>query len=95
MQAPTALLLTALILSSSQGCVVRQSASTATRDPTTQQSERLYRIKCLRCHQHYDPASYGPEEWERWMRLMSKKAGLSQEEEIKIKRYLDSLRDRD
>ena len=52
----------------------------------------LYANKCAKCHKFYDPAGYDNAEWKMWMRKMSRKAHLTNEEEVELARYLGLYR---
>jgi mono/diheme cytochrome c family protein len=52
----------------------------------------LYANKCAKCHKFYDPAGYDNAEWHMWMRKMSRKAHLSNDEELELSRYLGLYR---
>jgi len=52
------------------------------------QGEKLYQLKCGRCHFAYEPVRYSPEEWKTIMTEMGSLAGLSKESEMKIFEYL-------
>jgi hypothetical protein len=52
----------------------------------------LYVNKCLRCHEHYNPADYEASEWDVWMKKMSKKAKLQTVQEEVLTRYLAHFR---
>jgi hypothetical protein len=52
----------------------------------------LYTIKCAKCHQFYDPAKYSQQEWDSWMRKMSRKAKLKPPEQELLSRYLGAYR---
>lgn len=53
-------------------------------------SERLYQLKCGRCHFAYSPQSYAAEEWATVMETMGPLAGLDEEQEKIILDYLQS-----
>jgi len=58
----------------------------------TADARKLYNTKCAKCHKFYDPAKYTDEEWQTWMRKMSKKAKLKNAQSELIGRYLDTFR---
>jgi hypothetical protein len=53
------------------------------------QGERLYELKCGRCHLAYSPQKYSPEEWETVMKEMGPLSGLNEETEKVIMTYLE------
>ena len=53
---------------------------------------KLFRAKCLRCHEFYDPASYSNEDWQMWMGKMTKKAKLKPDQAETLSRYLECFR---
>jgi hypothetical protein len=57
-----------------------------------QDAGKLFRAKCLRCHEFYDPASYSNEDWQMWMGKMTKKAKLKPDQAEILSRYLDCFR---
>jgi len=50
--------------------------------------ERLYQLKCGRCHQPFAPQKYTPEEWETVLKQMGPMAGLDAESYKAIRDYL-------
>jgi cytochrome c5 len=52
----------------------------------------LYALKCGRCHKFYDPAAYNAEDWNMWMRKMSKKAHLEPAQQELLSEYLAASR---
>jgi cytochrome c5 len=52
----------------------------------------VYVQKCARCHRFYDPAAYPDEEWQSWMKKMTRKARLTSEQASLINQYLNSFR---
>src|SRR5580765_1662363 len=59
------------------------------RPEELQEGNRLYTIKCAKCHKFYNPADYDRAEWHMWMTKMSKKAHLTADEQNRLARYLD------
>ncbi len=53
---------------------------------------KLYVTKCARCHKFYEPSVYHQAEWNDWMRTMSKKSRLKQDEDWLLSRYLNVIR---
>ena len=62
--------------------------------PPTELAEgrRLSEIKCVKCHQFYNPKDYGRTEWDLWMKKMSRKAHLTDEEQRVLSHYLELFR---
>ncbi len=58
-------------------------------------TERLYRLKCAKCHKLYDPAKYDDPSWEGWMIKMKAKARLSGGQYDAIRQYAETLRKRE
>src|SRR6266850_5725691 len=56
------------------------------------EGNRLYAVRCARCHKFYNPADYDRAEWHMWMTKMSKKSHLSPDEQSRLVRYLDLFR---
>jgi len=54
----------------------------------TYQGERLYQLKCGRCHFAYAPEKYSPEEWKTLVNEMGPLSGLNEESEKIILDYL-------
>jgi len=51
--------------------------------------QKLYVVKCAKCHKFYDPAKYSEADWQMWMTKMSKKAKLKPEQQEAVSRYID------
>ena len=58
----------------------------------TSRASSLYALKCGRCHKFYDPAAYSADDWNMWMRKMSKKAKLEAVQEQLLSEYLAASR---
>ncbi len=57
-------------------------------------AQDLYDIKCAKCHKFYDPAGYSQQDWDKWMRKMSRKSKLKPAQERLLSRYLEEYRDK-
>jgi len=55
----------------------------------TKAARKLYVAKCAKCHKFYDPAKYSDEDWQMWMKKMSKKSKLKPEQEQMLSRYIE------
>ena len=55
----------------------------------TAAARKLYVAKCAKCHKFYDPAKYSDEDWEMWMKKMSRKARLKPEQAQMLSRYIE------
>ncbi|MSU57769.1 MAG: hypothetical protein EXS35_06235 [Pedosphaera sp.] len=55
-------------------------------------ARKLYTVKCAKCHKFYDPAKYNDDEWQTWMRKMSKKSKLKDAQSELLGRYLETFR---
>jgi hypothetical protein len=55
----------------------------------TYQGERLYELKCGRCHLAYAPQKFSVEEWKTVMKEMGPLSGLNEETEKSIMDYLE------
>ena len=55
-------------------------------------ARELYAAKCAKCHKFYDPAAYSDQDWEMWMRKMSRKSKLKPDQEALLRRYLGEFR---
>jgi len=55
-------------------------------------ARKLYNAKCAKCHKFYDPAKYSDDDWQTWMRKMSKKAKLKEAQSELLGRYLETFR---
>lgn len=55
-------------------------------------AEKLFKLKCVKCHKLYDPADYDGQEWDRWMEKMKKKAHLNEDQHQLLVRYGARLR---
>jgi hypothetical protein len=58
----------------------------------THRASALYALKCGRCHKFYDPAAYDSDDWNMWMRKMSKKANLEPAQAKLLSEYLAASR---
>jgi len=58
----------------------------------THRASSLYALKCGRCHKFYEPASYSADDWEMWMRKMSRKSKLEPAQEKLLSEYLGAAR---
>ena len=56
------------------------------------EAEKLYHLKCAKCHKFYDPAGYSKPEWNEWMRKMARKSKLKGKQEELLARYTELLR---
>lgn len=54
------------------------------------QGEKLYELKCGRCHLAYAPQKFSAEEWKTVMKEMSPLSGLNEETEKSIMTYLEA-----
>ena len=55
----------------------------------TYQGEKLYELKCGRCHFAYSPQKYSMEEWKTLLKEMGPLSGLNEESEKAILEYLE------
>lgn len=55
-------------------------------------AKRIYDTRCVKCHVKRWPVDYPPEEWQLWMKKMSRKAKLTPDEQKLMAHYFDSLR---
>lgn len=55
-------------------------------------AQELYEVKCAKCHKFYNPANYSQEDWDMWMRKMSRKAKLNPTQKELLSRYLETFR---
>src|SRR3954465_3298020 len=62
------------------------------RPEELREGNRLYTVKCAKCHKFYNPGDYDRAEWHMWMTKMSRKAHLNADEQIRLARYLDLFR---
>lgn len=63
--------------------------------PTEQRAaQETYEIKCAKCHKFYNPADYSQEDWDMWMKKMSRKSKLKRTQGELLTRYLQTFRDR-
>ncbi|MDB6032177.1 MAG: hypothetical protein JWM16_2515 [Verrucomicrobiales bacterium] len=58
----------------------------------TRDAQKLYNLKCAKCHKFYDPAGYTQPEWDEWMRKMSKKSKLKPAQHNLLSSYLETMR---
>ena len=55
-------------------------------------AQKLYNIKCAKCHKFYEPSAYNDTEWADWMTKMSRKSRLKREQEQLLTRFLETVR---
>lgn len=68
-------------------------ASPGRQDPPgTHTAQQLYEVKCAKCHKFYNPADYSQQDWDMWMRKMSKKAKLNPDQKDLLSHYLATFR---
>jgi hypothetical protein len=79
-----------ILLLALAGCAASVGATGPTTGPFAE-GRRLYVAKCAKCHKFYDPAEYSEQDWQIWMRKMSKKAKLKPEQETAISGYVDNV----
>jgi hypothetical protein len=58
-------------------------------------AEKLYKMKCAKCHKFYDPSGYSDREWDEWMVKMKKKARLNSTQYESLLRYTQDMRAKD
>ena len=54
--------------------------------------QKLYVLKCAKCHELYDPKTYSDADWEMWMNKMRRKSKLKPEQFESIRNYTGKLR---
>jgi mono/diheme cytochrome c family protein len=57
-----------------------------------QAGQKLYLVKCAKCHELYDPGHYADGEWSAWMVKMGRKSKLKPEQFELLNGYLAKLR---
>lgn len=57
-----------------------------------QNVEKLYVLKCAKCHELYDPKTYSDADWDLWMTKMRKKSKLTINQFELITNYTQTLR---
>ena len=55
-----------------------------------QAAQKLYTLKCAKCHKLYDPNGYEQAKWDSWMQKMKKKSKLKPEQFELLSRYIDT-----
>jgi hypothetical protein len=58
----------------------------------TREAQKLYNLKCAKCHKFYDPAGYAQPEWNDWMLKMSRKSKLKPAQHELLSKYLEAMR---
>ena len=58
----------------------------------TQEAQRLYNLKCAKCHKFYEPAGYSKADWDGWMKKMGKKSKLKPAQYDLLVQYTETLR---
>src|SRR5262245_45147967 len=78
------------------GLGARMDAVGAPPTPLTEQetraAQKLYHVKCAKCHKFYPPEQYSDEDWHMWMEKMAKKSKLKPAQSTLLNRYLDTIR---
>ena len=67
------------------------AADTSTK-PFQGDVQKLYVLKCAKCHELYDPRKYSDADWEHWMVKMKKKSKLKPDQFDLIQDYTAKLR---
>jgi len=57
-----------------------------------QSAQKLYVVKCAKCHELYDPKKYSDADWEMWMNKMRKKSKLKLEQFESIQNFTAKIR---
>jgi hypothetical protein len=57
-----------------------------------QSVEKLYVLKCAKCHELYNPKNYSDADWDFWMAKMRKKSKLKPEQFEAISNYTQTVR---
>ena len=65
-------------------------ATNVSRQPMP--AEKLYVLKCAKCHELYDPKKYSDADWNFWMIKMRKKSKLKPDQFDLILSYTETLR---
>jgi hypothetical protein len=85
------------VLIASLACFLAQALQAA--DPgaplspqDTKAAQKLYNVKCSKCHKFYNPDQYSAEDWKMWMDKMSRKSKLKPAQHDLLSRYLDTFR---
>ena len=60
---------------------------------TARAAQDLYDVKCAKCHKFYNPADYSQQEWDMWMKKMSRKARLKAPQAQLLAHYLQTFRE--
>jgi hypothetical protein len=55
-------------------------------------AQKLYNLKCAKCHELYDPTGYSRPEWDKWMKKMGRKSKLKPEQYDLVAEYTETLR---
>ena len=56
-------------------------------------AQKLYIVKCTKCHELYDAKSYNDREWGEWMAKMKKKSRLKDDQFDLLDRYTTEVRE--
>ena len=56
-------------------------------------AQKLYNIKCAKCHKFYNPMEYSQTDWDVWMKKMSRKSKLKPAQEKLLSEYLQGFRE--
>ncbi|KAB2661599.1 MAG: cytochrome c [Verrucomicrobia bacterium] len=68
-------------------------AVTASADPVSKETRKLYLAKCAKCHKLYPPENYSVTEWQDWMLKMKRKSKLKDEAYERLLEYTHRLRE--
>jgi cytochrome c5 len=72
------------------GFAAGEEASTVTEQRA---GRKIYEAKCAKCHAFYEPKNYSEVAWQTWLKKMSKKSKLKEEQARLLARYLKAYRE--
>lgn len=56
-------------------------------------AQKIYNLKCSKCHEFYNPSDYSGKDWQDWMAKMKKKSHLNNSDYELLLRFTDQLRE--
>ena len=81
-----------LLIASACAALVRPARAGELSVTEVKEAQRIYVVKCAKCHKFYEPTEYADAEWSDWMRKMSRKSKLKSAQEELLTRYLETVR---
>ena len=84
-----------LIVSSATALVLlcMQARAVELSDAELKAAQKLYVVKCSKCHELYDVKKYDDADWDKWMLKMKKKSRLKDDQFELLTHYTAEMRE--